>query len=384
MLVFENPYPDAAPQEFKALEHTPLPRTGTAKRDFTALCAGLLFLVATGCWQIDDFSFPCESSADCLSGYTCDGEVKICLAESIFGDGDANNDSQGDGDSSNGDLGDGDIGDADGSTDGDSGQIIDREFDWVTISSGAYMQGSPLHEEDRFENEGPQREVSITRAFQLKATLVTQKEWQDVMGSTPSLFENCGPDCPVERISWWSTLAFLNKLSTDEGLTPCYELNRCSGTHGDSYLCESVTFAGLACQGYRLPTEAEWEFAARAGTTGPRYGALEEIAWYGENSNPGGGITSPQPVGQKAPNAWGLYDMIGNVGEWTWDRYGPYTAGNVVNPLGPNTGTERVIRSCSWSSISGSAERCRAAFRDDGNPNQSFGDVGFRPARTLP
>ena len=236
---------------------------------------------------------------------------------------------------------------------------------YVEIPSGSFMQGSPASEEGRRDTEVPQRRVTISRAFALKATPVTQGEWQEIMGNNPSRFSSCGSNCPVEMVSWFDAVEYLNRLSEREGLEKCYEGSR-----------ESIHFKGLDCEGYRLPTEAEWEYAARAGTTGARYGDLDQIGWHRGNSG-----RRTRPVGQKQANQWRLYDMIGNVFEWTWDWYGEYEAGNVTDPVGPSTGSNRVYRGCSWGS---DASFCRAASRLRDTPAIRVNFVGFRPARTIP
>ena len=149
---------------------------------------------------------------------------------------------------------------------------------YVEIPPGTFMQGSPAIEGGRnAEQESPQRQVTISRAFALKATPVTQGEWAELMGSYPSHFLSCGSNCPVEQVSWFAAVDYLNRLSEREGLEKCYE--------GSG---ESIRFRGLQCRGYRLPTEAEWEYAARAGTTGARYGNLSRIGWHEGNSGWGG------------------------------------------------------------------------------------------------
>jgi formylglycine-generating enzyme required for sulfatase activity len=228
---------------------------------------------------------------------------------------------------------------------------------YVRIAPGTFSMGSPPGEEGRDDDES-QHSVTITRAYCMKATEVTQGEWQSVMGSNPSYFTDCGANCPVEQVSWEDAVGYANALSRREGLPECYA---------------GSTFAGLACKGYRLPTEAEWEYAARAGTTGSRYGNLDSVAWYDENSGSG-----THPVGQKQPNAWGLYDMLGNVREWTGDWYAAY-AGSASDPLGAGAGSLRVLRggSCLYD-----ARFARAAYRSSDAPAYRSGDLGFRLVRT--
>ncbi len=251
--------------------------------------------------------------------------------------------------------------------------------------------GSPDGEEGRYDDE-KQHRVRITRGFYLKATEVTQGEWEAVMGSNPSRFKNCGKTCPVESVSWTDAVSYLNKLSDRENLPRCYRAND--------------RFVGLNCKGYRLPTEAEWEYAARAGTTGAVYAgtwqikgknnapALGPIAWYGGNSgvsNAGAvgcgnwpekqdasSTCGTHPVGQKRPNAWGLYDMLGNVWEWTNDWYRAYPAGTATDPVGPASGDHRVRRGGGWLDP---AQLVRAADRNRGRDDYRLDNLGFRPAR---
>ena len=247
--------------------------------------------------------------------------------------------------------------------------------DMVLIPSGSFMMGSPANEEGRFyrgdrgayEDEEPMHEVQIS-SFCMTKTEVTQAKWVEVMGSNPSYFLNCGGHCPVDQVSWFDAVIFCNKLSSREGLRPCY---RISG--------ENVTWDRSA-NGYRLPTEAEWEYACRAGTTtrfytGNSESDLARAGWYGIHS--GNGI---HPVGQKASNAWGLYDMHGNVWEWCWDWYDEnyYSGLSAKDPEGPFSGSLRVIRGGGWHN---GARLCRSAVRCGYGPvGRCF--LGFRLSRS--
>ena len=218
--------------------------------------------------------------------------------------------------------------------------IAEMEFVWVP--AGEFRMGSTSSEAG--DSEQPVTRVRISRGYWLGKYEVTQAEWQAVMGSNPSEFSGCG-NCPVDTVSWDDVQGFIRRLNTLSG-----------GTR------------------YRLPTEAEWEYAARAGTSGDRYGNLDAIAWYDENSG-----DRPHPVGRKAPNAWGLYDMLGNVWEWVADWYGDYPGGSVTDPRGPGSGSGRVLRGGSWSSYAGD---CRAPNRVYASPGYRVSRYGFRLLRT--
>jgi len=203
------------------------------------------------------------------------------------------------------------------------------------------------------DRERPVHPVSITRAFYMQKTEVTQGQWRQVMGTNPSHFSDCGDLCPVERVSWNDVQTFLAALNTmDPG------------------------------KGYRLPTEAEWEYAARAGTAGDYggTGVLDQMGWYEDNSG-----SRTHPVAQKQPNHWGLFDMHGNVWEWVQDWYSAtyyqYCVDNgIVNdPPGPATGTNRVLRG--GSAVNG-ATFARSATRTFGLPSDRYLNGGFRLART--
>ncbi len=233
---------------------------------------------------------------------------------------------------------------------------------FVLISPGTFTMGASPGDSEAFSDESPTRSVTISRAFWLQATEVTQGEYQSLMGNNPSRFTSCGASCPVEQVSWEDAVRYANALSSKEGLTPCYDA--------------SGNFQGLSCTGYRLPTEAEWEYAARAGTTASRYGSLGQIAWTNSNSG-----STTHAVRQLAPNAWGLYDMLGNVYEWTHDWYGSYSGGAERDPTGPGSGSDRVYRGGSWDS---EARGSRASSRGWDAPGLRGDDLGFRLARSVP
>jgi len=199
-----------------------------------------------------------------------------------------------------------------------------------------------------------QRRWSVeVEPFQIAAIPVTQAEYAVVVGERPSAVR--GDRLPVEGVSWWDAVRFCNALSQREGLAPVYQFD------GEG---EGVEWDRSA-DGYRLPTEAEWEYACRAGTTGPRYGPLDEIAWYRGNSG-----ERVHEVGGRRPNAWGLYDMLGNVWDWCWDIYDAEVYG-----------AYRVLRGGGWFDERWS---CRASVRRRSHPSYTVDDVGFRVARSGP
>ena len=189
--------------------------------------------------------------------------------------------------------------------------------------------------------------------YRLAEFPVTQAQYAQVIGERPSAAR--GDRLPVEGVSWRDAVRFCNALSELDGFAPAYRL------HTDG---EGVEWDDSA-DGYRLPTEAEWEHACRAGTTGPRYGPLDEIAWYRGNSH-----ERIHEVGGKRPNAWGLYDMLGNVWDWCWDVYDAEVYG-----------TYRVLRGGGWFDEHWS---CRASVRRRSHPTFAVDDVGFRVARSGP
>jgi formylglycine-generating enzyme required for sulfatase activity len=228
---------------------------------------------------------------------------------------------------------------------------------FVSIPPGTFTMGSPEDEPFRGRDE-LLHDVTLTRAFWLQATEVTQRQWEAVMGSNPSHFADCGHECPVENVSWEEVVRYLNRLSDMEGLPRCYE---------------GVSFRGLDCPGYRLPTEAEWEYAARSELSEDDLLAIDTVAWYRSNAD---GRTNP--VRQLEPNTWGLHDMLGNVWEWVHDWYGEYADGE-SDPIGPSVGTHRVGRGGSWIV---DARGVRPARRSRYEPTYRYATLGFRAARS--
>jgi sulfatase modifying factor 1 len=271
---------------------------------------------------------------------------------------------------------------------------------WCLIPAGSFDMGSPDTEPCREAHEGPVHSVTITSPFYMKQTHVTQAEWRAKMDNDPSTFTGCD-DCPVEKVNWFEAVSYANALSTSKGYDTCYEMTGCEGKAGEGLSKCTVTFKGLDCEGYRLPTEAEWEYAARAGTTtaywiGSNIGdggegvcgggdplgtLLPDAGWYWFNSE-----NRPHPVAQLQANSWGLYDVHGNVYEWVNDYYDSNYYGECSegcnDPLGPDPGTgRRVYRGGCYI---GDAKFQRSAYRNYSLPNYSIGCIGFRLVRTVP
>ena len=212
---------------------------------------------------------------------------------------------------------------------------------FVSIDGGTFTMGSPADEEGRFDDEGPQHEVAIS-AFEMGETEVTNGQYARFAKATflsrPRGWTSDGPDDePKTGLSWGEAQAFARWI------------------------------------GARLPTEAEWEYAARAGSTESRYGPLDMIAWYADDST-----ARKHPVRQKAPNAWGLYDTLGNVWEWCSDLYAGYSASSANDPSGPAVGRNRVLRGASY--LDG-ASSIRTTNRGSDEPDFRTGSYGFRVAR---
>jgi len=232
-------------------------------------------------------------------------------------------------------------------------ETVGGAIEMVRLREGKFTMGSQASEAGRFPDEGPQHEVRLL-SFYIGKYEVTQAQWRTVaslakvssgLKPNPSHFK--GDDLPVENVSWTEAVEFCARLSQATGKT------------------------------YRLPTEAEWEYAARAMTTGPYDGDLNEVGWYADNS-----AKTTHPVGRKKANGFGLYDMRGNVSEWCRDWYAEnyYSQGASVDPVGPSTGSARMVRGGGWDH---SAEYLRSAIRNPIAPGIRLNSVGFRIARTL-
>ncbi|MEO7415123.1 MAG: formylglycine-generating enzyme family protein [Opitutaceae bacterium] len=253
----------------------------------------------------------------------------------------------------------------------------------VKLDAGKFVMGSPRSDIMRFTDEPTQVEIGLSKDFWIGKTEVTQRQWEALMGNNPSVARKAGPEAPVEFVSWEEATAFCAKLTARE---------RAAGRLPEGYV-------------YSLPTEAQWEYACRAGTTEAHAGNLDEMAWYSRNA----GI-HPHPVAQKQPNAWGIYDMHGNVWEWTADWYrasvvggrgrGPAGGGappagtpagsapgaggaadDATDPAGAVEGTLRVLRGGAYNMPDAAA---RSAYRLRLEPETKLKTIGFRVALIVP
>jgi formylglycine-generating enzyme required for sulfatase activity len=267
-------------------------------------------------------------------------------------------------------------------------------WELIDVSGTPFTMGSPAVELGHQSSE-VEHEVTLTRNFYIMTTEITQQQYLDEMGYNPSNFSGCGMDCPVERVNWHEVAAYANALSALEGLGECYS---CTGTAPADIDCSrSGSYATpYECPGYRMPTEAEWEYAARGGTTTATYAGdlddtnvafdavtcdanpeLEGIAWWCGAVGVG---STTHAVAGKVPNAYGLYDMLGNLYEWCDDWYAVYP-GDETAPTGPPSGSGRVLRGGSWDDYAGLA---RAAYRYGFTPGGRSASLGGRILRSAP
>ncbi|MDE6568939.1 MAG: formylglycine-generating enzyme family protein, partial [Lachnospiraceae bacterium] len=278
---------------------------------------------------------------------------------------------------------------------GDSGNVVstqenktdnkmagaDASDGFVRISGGTFQMGSPDTEDWRSEDETA-HSVTVSD-FYMGVYEVTQKEYQEIMKNNPSNFN--GDELPVENLTWYEAVAYCNARSEKEGLTKAYTLDG-----------QNVTW-DCSADGYRLPTEAEWEYACRAGTETPfntqtsispeesnyfgHYPYLIEENYFSQeklDTEPGEYRETTVAVDSFSPNAWGLYNMHGNVGEWCWDYHGTYADGEQTNPSGPETGTRRISRGGGWNDF---AKHIRSVYRASSPADRSSAAVGLRLVR---
>ncbi len=243
-----------------------------------------------------------------------------------------------------------------GETSGRTDPFDSLESSFVYIAPGTFQMGSPEYETGRSGDE-IMHEVTLAKGFYMLKTAVTQRQWEAVMGNNPSSFADGCDNCPVENVSWNECQEFIRRLNAGK---------------------DSI---------YRLPTEAEWEYACRAGTTTPLCNGeiselycahdpiLGEVGWSCGNSS-----RKSRPVAQKSPNAWGLYDMHGNVSEWCQDWYGEYGSDSRTDPCGPESASGKVVRGGSWLS---NAKNCRSASRFNWLPDAGIEFIGFRLVKEI-
>lgn len=262
---------------------------------------------------------------------------------------------------------------------------------WVEVAPGTFSMGTPPEEPCRETGDYKEtlHRVTLTNAFVMSTTETTQGQFEDELGYNPSTFPECGPNCPVDQVSWHEAAAYCNALSKREKLSACYT---CSGS-GPTVLCGVASiFAGPGyydCLGYRLPTEAEWEGACRAGTQTSLYNGTvsnctswdsiaNEAGWFQANA----GLRMHR-AGEKKGNDWGLYDLAGSVWEWVHDKLqDDLGSAPVTDPTGPQTGFSQMLRGGSIE-VAAQFMRCGSRYNNQ-PPEQRLRYAGFRCVRTKP
>ena len=227
-------------------------------------------------------------------------------------------------------------------------------MEFVEIPPGEFLMGCSVGDSECDSDEKPLHKITLTKPFLIGKYEVTQAEWKKVMGNNPANFSKCGDTCPIENVSWNDAQEFIQRLCKMEKMNPCH---------------------------YSLPSEAQWEYAARAGTQTRFYWGnkvRDDYLWYDPNAK-----DTTHPVGKKKPNAWGLYDMLGNVWEWTGDTYDAnyYSKSVAIDPEVQTKTQKYVMRGGSWDHDD---QYCRVSDRDFGVPDMDFNTVGFRIIKTQP
>ena len=252
-----------------------------------------------------------------------------------------------------------------------------------TLPAGTFQMGCTGDDPGCRQESRPAHAVTLTRDFWIGETEVTQQQWQSVIGNNPAGFTGCGTDCPIETVNGFEAAAYANALSQAAGLPECYSLTGCEDAPGEDMWCASLTVARgsiYECEGYRLPTEAEWEYAARAGTDFVFAGSdsVVDVGWFTGNSD-----HTVHPVASAQANAWGLYDMSGNVNEIVSDWYGEeyYSVSPAIDPAGLEEGDKLSMRGGNWDNLS---DRLHVYRRKSVNPGALGDSLGFRIARTVP
>ncbi len=271
----------------------------------------------------------------------------------------------------------------------DVGEYESEEL--IVVEGGSFMRGDETG--DLWEGTGPVHEVTLS-SFMISPNLITQAEWKRHMPSE-NYTHGKGDRYPVYNVSWYAILKYCNLRSMDEGLTPVYSISDSTDPAGWGYVPETdndiwtAVVSDWNADGYRLPTDAEWEYAARGGihhSDGFLYSGSndpDDVAWYdGNNGSPGSSEYGSKPVGLKMPNQLGLYDMSGNLWEYCWDRWHTYQGGHLTDPRGPSSpGTARVIRGGCWAHA---VFNTRVAYRGMGfTLYTKYYFIGFRVARNI-